>query len=143
MADSNTPELPLHNVHLYLTFRIKIPNVAAANTRAAAEKAEREFKYSDHHGSEYEYAEEITAALVDVVGDDEYMHSETIEFNDGNIAQITETIAFERNGGRWVFDPLLNNGYVLVCWTDETRIGGGAITLPSETAARLAHALKS
>jgi hypothetical protein len=79
----------LYNVHMYVTVRVKVNNIEAGTMREGIEKAEQGtdlaelFPYAVLHRGriESEFAEEVSAYLVDVVGDDEYVHSKAFDAN--------------------------------------------------------------
>jgi len=79
----------LYNDHLYVTVRVKVNNIEAGTMREGIEKAEQEtdlaelFPYAVLHRGriETEFAEEVTAYLVDVVGDDGFVHSKAFDAN--------------------------------------------------------------
>lgn len=65
-----------YNVHLYATVRVTIEDVEADDMLQAVERAE-EMADLDHlvSSGKAEYAEEILEALVNVVGDEEYLQT--------------------------------------------------------------------
>ena len=69
-----------YDVHLYLTFRVKMPKVIAVNKEAAIESALEtldpgSLPTMSTGGRVFEYSDEVVAALVDIVGDDDFSHS--------------------------------------------------------------------
>ena len=78
-----------YNVHLYITLRVKVPNLEANSQLEAIEEAEKKICPLLNNGvldltfypCNTEYADEITGYLVDEVGDEEYLQS---EWYDGN-----------------------------------------------------------
>jgi hypothetical protein len=65
-----------YDVHLYVTVRVKVPDIEAANQLEAIEVAEsRFFEDCNQLARQGEYADEITAALVDEQGDRDYENS--------------------------------------------------------------------
>lgn len=84
--------MPKHDVFVYMTYFAKIPNVEAENQIAAIEKAVADFDPDKHlkilptSGSPAvyaEYADELTGALVDEVGDEDHLESCAYELKDG------------------------------------------------------------
>lgn len=69
-----------HTVHIMATVRVTVRNVEANSHKEACEKAYETTDLSflsghAHDGTEYDYAEEITAMHVDEVGDEDYNNS--------------------------------------------------------------------
>jgi len=76
------PDLIKRNVFPYATVHVKFENIESTSTEDAISKAEDIFlNDADHHLKRGEFSDEITAAMVDVVGDEEYLLSETVELN--------------------------------------------------------------
>jgi hypothetical protein len=71
--------MPLFNVHIYREMRLYFPGIEAGTPEEAA------FIAADKPTADAEYTKdcdgENLAALVDVVGDDEFGHSVTIDFD--------------------------------------------------------------
>ncbi len=68
------------NVHLFAIMRMPVPNVTAVSHAAAIEAARDSRELDDHldrcQRGGVEFAEEFSHFLVDVVGDDEYHHTQ-------------------------------------------------------------------
>lgn len=76
------PDLIKRNVYLYVTVHVKFENVESKDTQDAIEKAETLFLDDPgYHLTRGEFSDEIAAAMVDVVGDEEYLLSEAVEMN--------------------------------------------------------------
>lgn len=65
-----------HDVHLYVTVRVKMEDIEAPNQQEAIKLAEAAF-YKDCYRLTPlgEYADEVTSALVDEHGDEDYENS--------------------------------------------------------------------
>jgi hypothetical protein len=72
--------MPLYNVHIYREMRLFFPGIEAATPEEAAKSA------ADRPTHEASYTEdcdgENLAALIDVIGDDEFAQSVIIDFED-------------------------------------------------------------
>ena len=82
--------MTLYNVHIYREMRLFFPGIEAATADEAARIA------ADKLTADAEYTEdcdgENLAALVDVVGDDEFEHSVTIEFEHETIRKAASDL---------------------------------------------------
>lgn len=100
---SDQPQFQQYDVHLFAVVRRKVSDVNATSHREAIESAlAKTDLYTCFGGPETEYAEELSHFLVDVVGDDEYAHSQ------------------------WYYSqdvPLMSNLARLVSWYDRGRAG--------------------
>lgn len=67
---------PTYSVHCYATVRVKLTGIPAADPRDAARRAGELFEW-DRHAAQAEFADEVTAFLVDVDGDEDFSHSKT------------------------------------------------------------------
>ena len=83
-----------HNVHLYCVVRVRVPDVEADTQIEAIEKAVEENENTLHTmfggrylGLDFAYAEEIAQALVDRVGDAEFLETNTYETGDSGWVQ--------------------------------------------------------
>ena len=79
--------MPKYNVHLYVTERITYENIEEESQSEAVKSVVDNFDPSDLGRAEW--AEEISGAMVDTVGDNEY--TETREFDaDGQVVIHTK-----------------------------------------------------
>lgn len=77
--------MPKYNVHMYCVYRVKYINIEAKNELEACKKVDEELSSypPDYSASEFEFADEVTGFLVDVVGDEEYTQSCSYDYCPG------------------------------------------------------------
>jgi hypothetical protein len=75
--------MPVYNVHVYREIRLYFPEIDAGTPEEAARIAADMPTAHAHYTEDWEG--ENLAALIDVVGDDEYMQSVTIDFEAGRL----------------------------------------------------------
>jgi len=116
--------MTVFNIHLYREMRLVYEGIEAASAEEAAAKA-RTFRTEDA----VEIADcegETLAALVDVVGDEEYENSQMIDFESQRMRQAApETLKALREARRLILDMgriirgLDDNHEWLVFWTQD------------------------
>jgi hypothetical protein len=103
--------MKLYNVHIYREMRLYFPGIEAATSEEAAKIA------SDKPTADAEYSEdcdgENLAALIDLVGDDEYEKSVTIDFEPERLRKAApELLAALQAASDWI------DGQIFVPRTD-------------------------
>lgn len=110
-----------YNVHIYATVRVLIQDVEAADMKAATETAEKAADLQNYpFGRGVEYADEVTAFLVDVVGDEEYEQSQSFDMHQPTYEQLrglARTVALMvrdgemREGHTEVYEQSIDDAY--------------------------------
>jgi hypothetical protein len=91
--------MPLYNVHLYREMKLYFPKIDADSPETAAEFARQQPTHNAQSIDECDGND--TAALVDVVGDDEFIQSRIVDFPaEPDLAAILQ-YAVDTEEGNW------------------------------------------